>query len=420
MIPFLAGLTAALLALALVIARTSFAQNEARGHAETESDALFALNDLMSAMLNAETGQRGYLLTGKADHLTPYHRASQRRLRAIARLREIAAKAPDISSSEDLDRLDRMTADKFSELDRSVALAQAGFKAQALALIQADLGRIQMEAIRREIDRQSLNAATRRREAFARTDALELRLLPLSGILGLAIVALVYAGFRSEGRRRLAEAEAAQADALRAAKEQTDLLARELNHRVKNLFAVILSIVALSSRKQAPSDEIVDDIRARIRALSLAHAASQGEDYGTSQVELGAVIAKTTAPYADAGGQRVRADGPRVMLPAAMVTPIGLIIHELATNAVKYGALSMPEGAVEIDWRIDDTDPDAPHVALTWAETGGPPVDHTQAGAPSTGFGSRMTAASAAQLGGRLDREWLPSGLVTRLWFPMR
>jgi two-component sensor histidine kinase/CHASE3 domain sensor protein len=419
MVPVFAGLTAALLALALVIAQTSFAQNEARTHAESESDALFALNDLMSAMLNAETGQRGFLLTGKADYLAPFHNARQRRERAMARLREIAAKTPEVDMSEDLARLDRMTGDKFGELDRSVALAQSGFKPQALALIQADLGRIHMEAIRREIDRQSQSAATRRRDAFARADALEWRLLPLTGILGLAILGLVYAGFRSEGRRALAEAEAAQADALRAAKEQTELLARELNHRVKNLFAVILSIVALSSRKQAPTDEVVDDIRARIRALSLAHAASQG-DYGAAQVELGAVIAKTMEPYADAGGQRVQANGPCVTLPAAAVTPIGLIIHELATNAVKYGALSVPGGRVGIDWRIEDAGSDAPQVLLTWAETGGPSFDCPATSDGSGGFGSRMTAASAAQLGGALDREWLPAGLVTRLRFPLR
>ena len=108
-------------------------------------------------------------------------------------------------------------------------------------------------------------------------------------MLGLAIQALIYAGLRAERSRSQAQAEAEQAGALRGANERTELLARELNHRVKNLFSVILSIVSMSGRKQAASREVVDDIRARIRALSLAHSASQGNS-GTSRVDLGPVI----------------------------------------------------------------------------------------------------------------------------------
>jgi two-component sensor histidine kinase len=173
----------------------------------------------------------------------------------------------------------------------------------------------------------------------------------------------------------------------------------------------------MSGRKQAASREVVDDIRARIRALSLAHSASQGSS-GTSRVDLGPVIAKTMEPYADDDGQRVRISGPAIDLPARMVTPIGLIVHELATNAVKYGALSAEGGTVAIGWELD-AGASPPVLVMTWNEAGGPPVDAGAAAAPSAGFGSQMTTLAAGQLGGTIDREWPAAGAAVRLKFPL-
>ena len=414
MTPVFAALAATLLALALVIGQTIVAQREARAQAMRESDMLLGLNALTAAMLDGETGQRGYLLTNKRDYLTPYLDAKHRRDRSMARLHALAGRTPDPTFSQQLSRLDRMTDAKFAEMDRSVALAQSGFKDQALALVQADFGKLQMDAIRSEIATLSLAKAEERRTAFARAAALERRLLPLIGILGLAILALIYAGFRSERSRSLAQAEAEQAGALREANERIELLARELNHRVKNLFAVILSIVALSGRKQAPSREVVDDIRARIRALSLAHSASLG-GHGADRVELGPVIARTMEPYADEGGTRVQVSGPKVELPARMVTPLGLIVHELATNAVKYGALSAEGGTVAIGWELDE---DAALQVLRWIETGGPAID-AAAAAQAGGFGSQMTVLAAGQLGGAIERDWPATGAVVRLTIPL-
>jgi two-component sensor histidine kinase len=417
MMPVFAGLSAAMLALALVIGQTIIAQRDARVRAMSEGDTLFSLNEVMSAMLNGETGQRGYLLTGKPDYLVPYLSAKQRRDRAFARLRQVSVRSPDPDLPRQLDRLDAMTNGKFAELDRSVALAQAGFRDQALAVVQADFGKLQMDAIRGEIGRMSVAGADRRRDAFERAEALEKRLLPLVGVLGVAIFALVYAGFRAERSRSLAEGEAEQAEALREANERAELLARELNHRVKNLFSVILSIVTLSGRKQASSSEILGDIRDRIRALSLAHSASLGS-HTLARAALGPVVITTMEPYADDAGTRVRVHGPDVELPVRMVTPIGLIIHELATNAIKYGALSVETGAVEIRWEIDRTNPAAPSLRLDWIETGGPPIAPGTA-AHAGGFGSQMTTLAARQLGGAIEREWPNSGAIARLKFPL-
>jgi two-component sensor histidine kinase len=419
MMPLFVGLAASLLALALVIAQTVVAQQDARLRAMNEGDTLLALNDMMSAMLNAETGQRGYMLTGKHDYLTPYSSAKQRRDRAMMRLRAVSEKNPEAGFPQALARLEAMTEAKFDEMDRSVALVQSGFKPQALTLIQADFGKMQMDAIRREIARLSLDRAEKRRDAFERAATFEARLLPLIGVLSLVILTLVYAGFRAEGGRAQAEVEAEQTAALREANERTELLARELNHRVKNLFSVILSIVALSGRKQASSREVVEDIRARVRALSLAHSASQG-GYGSASVELGPLIARTMEPYADDDGERVRVRGPAIDLPARRVTPLGLIVHELATNAVKYGALSAPEGTVDIAWDVGPAGDDARganQLTLTWVEAGGPAV----ANAPTarSGFGSQMTTLAAEQLGGTIALEWPVTGAVVRLKFPL-
>ena len=179
---------------------------------------------------------------------------------------------------------------------------------------------------------------------------------------------------------------------------------------------MILSIVALSGRKPGTAREVVDDIRARIRALSLAHSASQG-GYGTDSTELAPLIVKTMEPYAEAGeaaAARVHVQGPRLDLPARMITPLGLIVHELATNAVKYGALSQAEGRVEIEWVVTA----GRELVLTWRERGGPAVTMAADDAPG-GFGTQMTALAAGQLGGAIEREWPAEGAIARLKFPL-
>ena len=124
-------------------------------------------------------------------------------------------------------------------------------------------------------------------------------------------------------------------------------------------------------------------------------------------------------PYADPDGQRVRIAGPDIDLPVRMVTPIGLIVHELATNAVKYGALSHDGGMVEIRWQVEETGPDAWHVELCWTETGGPKLAFEADQPAASGFGTQMTGLAARQIGGTLEREWPTFGAVARLRFPL-
>jgi two-component sensor histidine kinase len=145
-------------------------------------------------------------------------------------------------------------------------------------------------------------------------------------------------------------------------------------------------------------------------------------------------------PYADGVAEgvagRVRLSGPPVDLPARMITPMGLLIHELATNGVKYGALSVERGVVEIRWQVVTALDGTRNLALSWNESGGPAlmveraetaVGASAAGAaaidgraaPNAGFGSRLTAMAAQQMGGTLQRSWPETGARVELLCPI-
>jgi two-component sensor histidine kinase len=407
-----------LLILALAIGQAIVSQRDARTQANAGVEALLALHQLLQATVDAETGQRGYLLTGDEAYLEPYSSARREINSSLGRL-GVALRAS--GDDDDLARFNQVTAlvgEKVTELDRTVGLARTGDGAAALAIVRKNTGKRVMDELRAEVRELVANEERTRSEAFDRASGLERNLLPLMGVLGALTIGLVLLALRAEQRRSAAEAEAAQAGALRAANERANLLASELNHRVKNLFSTTLTIVSLSARKRAPLDEVIEDIRDRILALSRAHIASQGGDSeGTTGLET--VIAGTLQPYADGSGERVAIAGPQVEIPVRMVTPLGLIFHELATNAAKYGAFSADDGTVELTWETVEEPEGIPRVRLVWREKGGPPMRADGERPVSAGFGTRMIDLAADQLGGTIDRRWPASGAVVRLEFPV-
>jgi two-component sensor histidine kinase/CHASE3 domain sensor protein len=418
MMPVFLGLTLALVGLGLAIGQTVLTQQDARRHAMAEGDALIALQRILVAMLDAESGQRGYLLSRDRAYLEPYLAARKRIGANIDDLRAASLQSRGDSEDARIGRIEALARAKFEELDRTVALTDAGLHDQALAVVGSDVGKMRMDALRLEIRQLGADKARNRRDAFVRAASLENRLLPLIAVLGAAILALLVAGFRTERSRARSAAQASQAAALREANDRAQLLARELNHRVKNLFSVILSIVTLSARKQAPTAEIIEDIRARIHALSRAHVASQGR-VGEATVQLGETIDETMKPYADADGERLRIGGPPVEMPVRMVTPIGLIVHELATNAAKYGALTSDAGTIDISWVIGDGAKGQKELTLSWIESGGPALLGEPQGLQGSGFGSKMIVLAAGQLGGTIEREWPATGAIARVTFPI-
>ena len=191
--------------------------------------------------------------------------------------------------------------------------------------------------------------------------------------------------------------------------QQNEILSRELSHRIKNIFAVIAGLVSLSSRQQPGHESFATSLKQRISALGRAHEfvrphsdESRPDDLPES---LHGIIRQILAPYPALTDSKIIIGGDDIKVDDRGATPIALVIHELATNAAKYGALSVSEGEVAIR---TETDGDA--VTIAWCETGGPALG----GAPMrSGFGSKLMELSVVnQLGGTFDREWRPAGLA--------
>ena len=200
------------------------------------------------------------------------------------------------------------------------------------------------------------------------------------------------------------------------AAEERELVAQELSHRIKNIFAVLTGIISLSARSQPEVKPFADQLRERIFALGEAHdfvrPNSRAAKEGENQASLHALIARLLSPYAVDGQSRISFAGDDAQIDEAAATPLALLFHELATNAAKYGALSVGEGRVLLTGQGEGD-----RYRLTWKELGGPQVATPRAG---DGFGSRLINLSVeGQLRGKLSRVWEPDGLRVDLDLPI-
>ena len=201
----------------------------------------------------------------------------------------------------------------------------------------------------------------------------------------------------------------------RRSEELRDLLLKEMDHRVKNLFAIIGGVVTLSARSATTPKEMANTIQGRIGALASAHLLIRAGKSGSGSPRdktLGALIRAVLAPYADFtgtdGSDRAVIRGPEVSIGGDAVTSLALVFHELATNAAKYGALSTPSGRVQVSWTVTKKT-----LSVEWKERGGPAVH----GPPAReGFGSLLARRSmAGQLNGQLAFDWEKDGLTVKL-----
>ena len=186
---------------------------------------------------------------------------------------------------------------------------------------------------------------------------------------------------------------------LKEAEARRTLLVREVDHRARNALALVQSIVRLTKAKSI--DNYVSMIEGRIRALSTAHALLSESRW--EGADLGRLVDEEMAPYRHGETGRVVISGPAVFLQPACAQIIALVLHELATNAAKYGALSLPAGCISVTWQYRQDE-----LTLEWAEIDGPRVQP-----PTTkGYGTKVINASVVQqLGGHVDFDWQPSGL---------
>ena len=188
-------------------------------------------------------------------------------------------------------------------------------------------------------------------------------------------------------------------------------LTRELNHRVKNTLANVLSLIALTRRRASDLDSFVEGLDGRIRALSATHDLLTQSDWGATPIR--SVIETELAPYAKAGEHLLFLSGPDVELAPNDALSLGLAVHELATNAAKYGALSTPGGKIVIAWYLmSDT-----LIRMKWSEEGGPPVSQDRI----RGFGMDLIEKVVAhELGSPIDLRFETQGVECTLIVPVR
>jgi PAS domain S-box-containing protein len=188
--------------------------------------------------------------------------------------------------------------------------------------------------------------------------------------------------------------------------EHLDLLMREVNHRAKNMLTVVQAISNQTAAK-SPKDFLAR-FTERLRALSANQDLLVSNQWGG--VDVADLVRAQLAAFADLMGSRISTYGPKLRFNAAAAQAVGLALHELATNASKYGALSTETGAVEVRWRLDDD-----VFAMNWTERGGPPVS-----APThRGFGSTVVNAMAKRsVQGEVHLDYAPSGVVWTLTCP--
>ncbi|MDE2563226.1 MAG: CHASE3 domain-containing protein [Sphingomonadales bacterium] len=400
-------IAAGLLGCLALIVTTLQSERDQRAQAARTAGVIGSLNDMLVATVLGETGQRGYLITNDERYLAPWRDGRAQYRAALGRLHgQLGASLP--ASQRDLvGRIERLGDSKWAEMDDTVALMRQGRVVDAQVRVLSDEGQALMSGLRdavqqlESIERGKLGAAS------DRASAAEARITPLLLLLFLAIVVALALGLWQIGRVARAEAAAANADAIAAARDRADLLARELNHRVKNLFAVVLAIVRMTGKGDPAAKPTVDRIAERIHALVTAHDVTQGTAEAP-EVDLADLVEKAIAPYR-ADPAQCALDGEATILPARLAMPIGLVLHELVTNAVKYGAWSQPEGRLAVRWRRAGG-----RVTIDWRETCTLPGDVPE----RTGFGSMLMQSSARQLDGTIAREFTSGGLTVRIDFP--
>jgi two-component system CheB/CheR fusion protein len=212
-----------------------------------------------------------------------------------------------------------------------------------------------------------------------------------------------------EGRRLVLETTRDVTDRKEWERQQQMLLG-ELTHRVKNTLAIVQSIAHQTLTTSKSKEDFVRSLVGRLAALASAHTLLV--DTNWRGADLSALARHQLEPLTAGDLSRLRIDGEPVVLPSDLATPFGLVLHELATNATKHGALSNGDGTVDLSWHIDKTVP-TPKLVLVWRETGGPslPADRTR------GFGTSLIERAIPNA--KVRQEYLPDGLVCTIELPV-
>jgi two-component sensor histidine kinase len=194
------------------------------------------------------------------------------------------------------------------------------------------------------------------------------------------------------------------------AEERQKALVDELNHRVKNTLATVQALAAQTIRGEGINKEVLDIFNARLLALSKAHDQLSRE--GWQHADLRSVIAGVFAPY---GSGRIALEGQNVMVPPKVALTLAMVLHELATNAAKYGALSVPSGELTLSWHLKNGERER-LLCLDWHEANGPTVAEPM----RRGFGTRLIdRAISGELEGRSVLQFAPAGVRCHMEIPL-
>ena len=194
------------------------------------------------------------------------------------------------------------------------------------------------------------------------------------------------------------------------AEEGHELLAGEMSHRVKNLLAIASGLTAITSRSSSTTADMARELTARLTSLGRAHDLIRPiPGYEGRAALLGDLLTVLLAPYDDMGAfsGRIRVAVPRMGIGEEAATTLALVVHELATNSLKHGALSAEAGTLDVSCAPPESD-----IVIVWTERGGPPVSAPEG---VGGFGSKLITRSMSQLGGSIDRQWQEEGVVVTM-----
>ncbi len=382
-------------------------------------DVLLAARKLLGAATDAESGQRGYLITLNESYLASYHIGLATAAAELGSLETMSRHRPQQSAR--LVELRGLWTAKADELAATIELARKSGVEAAQAEVNRHLGKNLMDRIRQVVSDLEVYETASRNAAIREQTVLDKQVFVFIQLTTFAtFAALLYLLYQARQAASQLEKEVAirlsAEDLGRERAEQTlqvRIMNRELVHRTKNLITVIQAIVRNQDIATPETAKYAAGLSSRLVSLAATMDILVRENW--SQLALEDLIAGQLAHFSEDIGRRIAVKhGPTIKFSASESQMLGLALHELGTNAAKYGALSVPDGRIEICWN-EDPDRDGNAIVLRWQETGGP--------APSPpiqkGFGSRITGPLVARaLSGAADTDYRPDGLIWTLTFP--
>ncbi|MDQ7812359.1 CHASE3 domain-containing protein [Brevundimonas sp.] len=392
-----------------------------------------AAGALLISLVDAETGQRGFLLTGRPEFLAPYNRAETSVPEQMAELERLTAGDPQLEAHVAV--MLEASRDKLAELERSVALSRTGRIGEAVQLVRSGQGRALMDTIRAqigaidEIEMVRLESRTRQSEYGS---GLTLWANALGGLLVVVLAGIMiwlvrrYIGEIQEARDTLDRMNAGLETQVRdrtaqltLARDRAEAMLREVNHRVGNSLQLVSSFMSLQLRHLADDGarSALKEAQARIEAVAHVHRRLYTSDDMTSVAMdeylegLVAELGQSLAPGAGAPTLSLQAQPLNVSTDQAV--SIGVIVAELVTNAVKYAYRPGQGGEIRI--RLE---PDArARRALLTVEDDGPGLGDAKP--KGTGLGGRIVSALAAGLGSKVEYDPDYAGVRARLAFDL-